>query len=153
VRAADAAAPTASASDATPPPPRRPAAEPIEDEGPVPFDLGPADGPETADVREGRTPTGPARERRPRADGASRGVPDGAEGERVPIDERLRRAEQRLDAVAARVGRLRARANAAVVQDVEEYQRVQADLEAALEQQDRLEAQVARLRRQAGRPY
>ena len=91
---------------------------------------------------------------RPR-DGAARDrFPEGAadtEDRRVTgradVAERLQRAEQRRDALAARVSRLRARANASVVTDVAEYQRLQAELESALEQQDRLDAQVARLRR------
>jgi hypothetical protein len=117
---------------------RRPAAEPIKDEGPEPPDF------EPDPVEAGRAGDRARRDPVPAdtVDDDARGA-----GGRASVAERLQRAEQRRDALAARVSRLRARANASVVTDVAEYQRVQAELEALLEQQDRLDAQVARLRR------
>jgi hypothetical protein len=59
----------------------------------------------------------------------------------------LRRAEAERARLAARVDELRARANLRVITDIEEYQRVQAALAAALDQLDEMDAEVDRLRR------
>jgi len=71
-----------------------------------------------------------------------------------PVDEeaharllaRFRQAIQRRDALAARVSALRSRTDVPVIKDVDDYQRLQADLAAAQDQLDRAEAEVARLR-------
>ena len=63
------------------------------------------------------------------------------------LRSQLDRAQQRRDAVAERVRRLRARTNIAVIKDIEDYQRAQDDLSVALDQLDRAEAEVARLHR------
>jgi hypothetical protein len=111
----------------------RPAAEPVDD-------IVPPDLPAEAGVERARSDV--ARDRLPdAADEDDRG------GEaRATLDERLRRAEQRRDSIAARVSRLRERVNAPVIKDVEAYQRLQVQLASALDEQDRAEAQVARLR-------
>lgn len=61
---------------------------------------------------------------------------------------RLRRAEGRREKAAARVAELRARTNVPVIKDVEGYQRIQDELATALEELDRADAAVARLRRE-----
>lgn len=63
------------------------------------------------------------------------------------LRSRLARAERRREAVAARVEELRARVNVPVIKDVEQYQRLQEALSAALDQLDRADAELARLRR------
>jgi len=70
---------------------------------------------------------------------------------RADLRARLGRAEQRRQAVAERVSQLRARTNVPVVKDVAEYQRLQEQLSAALDQLDRADAEIARLRRGLGR--
>ncbi|HUG53749.1 MAG TPA: hypothetical protein VMR21_09110 [Vicinamibacteria bacterium] len=62
----------------------------------------------------------------------------------------LRRAEAERARLAGRVEALRERATVPVVKDVEEHQRLQAALAAALDQLDELDAEVARLRRAVG---
>jgi hypothetical protein len=59
----------------------------------------------------------------------------------------LRRAEQRRDALAQRVDRLRRRLDAGVVSDVDEYERVQAQLDDSLDELDQVENDISRLRR------
>jgi hypothetical protein len=66
---------------------------------------------------------------------------------RPALRARLDRALEHRDAVAERVRDLRARANVPVVKDVDEYQRLQQDLSAALDELDRADAQVRRLQR------
>jgi hypothetical protein len=103
-------------------PVRPPAAEPIEEEGPVPPDVDmDSVAPERGD--------------------------EGAGQARTSVADRLQRAEERRATLAARVNRLRERVNVGVIRDVENHQRLQAELEAALDQQDRLDSQIARLRR------
>jgi hypothetical protein len=63
------------------------------------------------------------------------------------LHARLERALQRRDALAQRVTDLRARTNVPVIRDVAEYQRLQQSLSAALDDLDRADAEVARLRR------
>ncbi len=72
------------------------------------------------------------------------------EGARADLRARLGRAEQRRQAIAERVRQLRARTNVPVIRNVEEYQRLQEQLSDALDQLDRVEAEVARLRRALG---
>jgi hypothetical protein len=48
------------------------------------------------------------------------------------------------------VSQLRARTNVPVIRDVDEYQRLQEQLSDALDQLDRVEAEIARLRRGLG---
>jgi predicted nucleic acid-binding Zn-ribbon protein len=72
------------------------------------------------------------------------------EGARPDLRARLGRAEQRRQAIAERVSQLRARTNVPVIKDVEEYQRLQEQLSDALDQLDRVEAEIARLRRALG---
>jgi len=71
-------------------------------------------------------------------------------GPRPDLRARLGRAEQRRQAIAERVSQLRARTNVPVIRDVEEYQRLQEQLSDALDQLDRVEAEIARLRRALG---
>jgi len=73
--------------------------------------------------------------------------------EKATLRVALRRAEAERERLAARVDRLRERANVAVVTDVEEHQRLQAALAAALDQLDEMDAEMARLRRALGRSY
>ena len=68
-------------------------------------------------------------------------------GARAPLRARLDRAQQHRDDVAARVRDLRARTNVPVIKDVEEYQRLQNDLSAALDELDQAETQVRRFQR------
>jgi hypothetical protein len=70
---------------------------------------------------------------------------------RADLRARLDRAEQRRRAIAERVSQLRVRTNVPVIKDVEEYQRLQEQLSAALDQLDRADAEIARLRRGLGR--
>jgi hypothetical protein len=67
-------------------------------------------------------------------------------GARAGLRDRLARAQQRRDSVADRVDRLRARTNVPVIKDLDDYERAQADLAAALDELDRADAEVARLR-------
>jgi hypothetical protein len=68
-------------------------------------------------------------------------------GARAALRARLDRAREHRDAVAARVRELRERTNVPVIKDVEEYQRVQEQLSTALDELDRADAEVLRLRR------
>jgi hypothetical protein len=68
-------------------------------------------------------------------------------GARAALRARLDRAQQHRDAVAARVRDLRARTNVPVIKDVEEYQRLQNDLSAALDELDQAETEVRRFQR------
>jgi hypothetical protein len=70
---------------------------------------------------------------------------------RTDLRARLGRAEQRRQVIAERVSQLRARTNVPVIKDVAEYQRLQEQLSAALDELDRVEAEIARLRRGLGR--
>jgi hypothetical protein len=70
---------------------------------------------------------------------------------RTDLRARLGRAEQRRQAIAERVSQLRARTNVPVIKDVAEYQRLQEQLSAALDELDRVDAEIARLRRGLGR--
>jgi hypothetical protein len=69
---------------------------------------------------------------------------------RADLRARLGRAEQRRQPIAERVSQLRARTNVPVIKDVAEYQRLQEQLSAALDQLDRADAEIARLRRGLG---
>jgi hypothetical protein len=66
---------------------------------------------------------------------------------RPALRARLDRALENRDAVAERVRDLRARANVPVIRDVDEYQGLQQELAAALDELDRADAQVRRLQR------
>src|SRR5204863_9422605 len=90
---------------------------------------------------------GPVDVRRSRDDLSRAGSDDGADGGQAELRAQLRAAEERRDRVAQRVDALRARVNVPVVTDVDEYQRLQDALQSALDQLDRAEAEVARLRR------
>ncbi|HET6898674.1 MAG TPA: hypothetical protein VFK70_10010, partial [Vicinamibacteria bacterium] len=68
-------------------------------------------------------------------------------GARAALRARLDRAEEHRDAVAERVRELRQRANVPVIRDVGEYQRLQQDLSAALDELDQAETEVRRFRR------
>jgi len=68
-------------------------------------------------------------------------------GARAALRARLDRAQQHRDTVAARVRDLRARTNVPVIKDVAEYQRLQNDLSAALDELDQAETEVHRLQR------
>jgi hypothetical protein len=72
------------------------------------------------------------------------------EAARADLRARLGRAEQRRQAVSERVSQLRARTNVPVIRDVDEYQRLQEQLSDALDQLDRVEAEITRLRRALG---
>ena len=72
------------------------------------------------------------------------------EAPRADLRARLGRAEQRRQAISERVSQLRARTNVPVIRDVDEYQRLQEQLSDALDQLDRVEAEIARLRRALG---
>ena len=72
-------------------------------------------------------------------------------GARAALRGRLDRAQQHRDAVAARVRELRARTNVPVIKDIEEYQRLQEDLSAALDELDQADTQVRRFRRALNR--
>lgn len=125
-------------------PGRRPAAEPIEDEGPVPPDI-------DMDPVEPAPPARGGVASRDSLPDETPVVDDPAVEPRASLADRLQRAEQRRETLATRVSRLRARANVPVIRNVEDHQRVQTELEAALDQQDRLDAQIARMRRQLER--
>jgi hypothetical protein len=77
-------------------------------------------------------------------------VPDAAV-DRAELRAQLRAAVDRREILAAHVDRLRARTNVPVVKDVEEYQRAQEALSAALDRLDAVDAEVARLRRALSR--
>jgi hypothetical protein len=63
------------------------------------------------------------------------------------VRDDLDRAEQRRDVAAERVRELRARVNVPVVKDVAEYQRLQEELSAALDDLDQANVEVRRFRR------
>jgi hypothetical protein len=81
-----------------------------------------------------------------------RDAPAGARDEeaRADLRARLGRAEERRQAIAERVSQLRARTNVPVIRDVAEYQRLQEQLSDELDRLDRVEAEIARLRRALG---
>jgi len=66
---------------------------------------------------------------------------------RPGLRARLDRALEHRDAVAERVRDLRARTNVPVIRDVDEYQRLQQELAAAMDELDQADAQVRRLQR------
>jgi hypothetical protein len=68
-------------------------------------------------------------------------------GARAALRARLDRAEQHRDAVAERVRELRERVNVPVIKDVDEYQRLQEQLSAALDELDQADTEVRRFRR------
>ena len=68
-------------------------------------------------------------------------------GARAALRARLDRAQEHRDIVAARVRDLRARTNVPVIKNVEEYQRLQNDLSAALDELDQAETEVRRFQR------
>jgi hypothetical protein len=68
-------------------------------------------------------------------------------GARAALRARLDRAEQRRDVAAERVRELRAQVNVPVVKDVGEYQRLQDELSAALDDLDQANVEVRRFRR------
>jgi len=68
-------------------------------------------------------------------------------GARAALRARLDRAEERRDVAAERVRELRARLNVPVIRDVDEYQRLQAQLAAALDDLDQASVEVQRFRR------
>ena len=68
-------------------------------------------------------------------------------GARAALRARLDRAQQRRDAAAERVRELRAQVNVPVIRDVDEYQRRQEELSAALDELDQAEVAVRRFRR------
>jgi hypothetical protein len=68
-------------------------------------------------------------------------------GARATLRARLDRAEQRRDVAAERVRELRAQVNVPVVRDVREYQRLQGELSAALDDLDQASVEVRRFRR------
>ena len=72
-------------------------------------------------------------------------------GARSALRARLDRAQQRRDVAAERVRELRTRVNVPVIKDVEEYQRLQQDLSAALDELDQADTQVRRFRRALNR--
>lgn len=68
-------------------------------------------------------------------------------GARAALRARLDRAQQRRDAAAARVRELRLQVNVPVIKDVDEYQRRQEELSAALDELDQADVEVRRFRR------
>ena len=82
-------------------------------------------------------------------DGLESGVPADAPdaGARAALRARLDRAEQHRDTVAERVRALRERVNVPVIKDVDEYQRLQEQLSAALDELDQADTEVRRFRR------
>jgi hypothetical protein len=68
-------------------------------------------------------------------------------GARATLRARLDRAEERRDVAAERVRELRARVNVPVIKDVDEYQRLQEELAAALDDLDQASVEVRRFRR------
>lgn len=71
-------------------------------------------------------------------------------GAQAGLRDRLARAQQRRASVANRVAGLRARTNVPVIRDLDGYERAQSDLSSALDDLDRADAEVARLRRLLG---
>jgi 2-methylisocitrate lyase-like PEP mutase family enzyme len=82
-------------------------------------------------------------------DGLESSVPaDAADaGARAALRARLDRAEQHRDTVAERVRELRERVNVPVIKDVDEYQGLQEQLSAALDELDQADTEVRRFRR------
>ena len=130
--------PVAVAGDETPRPPvrraRRPAAAPIYDEADV----------TTVHPDVSAAPVGVERAR---DDFGREASPPEPEARAAALRVRLERAQQRRDVLAQRVTDLRAQTNVPVIRDVDEYQRLQQALSAALDELDRADADVARLRR------
>ena len=77
--------------------------------------------------------------------GAAAETPDA--GAQAALRARLDRAQQHRDAVAERVRELRERVNVPVIKDVDEYQRLQEQLSAALDELDQADTEVRRFRR------
>jgi len=77
--------------------------------------------------------------------GAAAEAPDA--GAQAALRARLDRAQQHRDAVAERVRELRERINVPVIKDVDEYQRLQEQLSAALDELDQADTEVRRFRR------
>jgi len=77
--------------------------------------------------------------------GAAAEAPDA--GAQAALRARLDRAQQHRDAVAERVRELRERVNVPVIKDVDEYQRLQEQLSAALDELDQADTEVRRFRR------
>jgi hypothetical protein len=132
------APPVAVADDETPRPAvrraRRPAAVPIYDEADV----------TTVHPDVSAAPVGVERAR---DDFGREASPPEPEARAAAHRARLERAQQRRDVLAQRVTDLRAQTNVPVIRDVDEYQRLQQSLSAALDDLDRADAEVARLRR------
>jgi hypothetical protein len=128
----------AAADDETPRPTvrraRRPAATPIYDEADV----------TTVHPDVSAAPVGVERAR---DDFGREASPPEPEAHAAALRARLERAQQRRDVLAQRVTELRAQTNVPVIRDVDEYQRLQQSLSAALDELDRADADVARLRR------
>jgi transposase len=74
-------------------------------------------------------------------------VPAQDDVDRASLRADLRRAHAERARLAGRIDDLRERVNIPVIEDVEEYQRNQATLAAALDQLDELDAEIGRLRR------
>jgi hypothetical protein len=68
-------------------------------------------------------------------------------GARATLRARLDRAQERRDVAAEHVRELRARVNVPVIRDVDEYQRLQEELAAALDDLDQANVEVRRFRR------
>lgn len=68
-------------------------------------------------------------------------------GARATLRARLDRAQERRDVAAEHVRELRARVNVPVIRDVDEYQRLQEELTAALDDLDQANVEVRRFRR------
>ena len=77
--------------------------------------------------------------------GAAAETPDA--GAQATLRARLDRAQQHRDAVAERVRELRERVNVPVIKDVDEYQRLQEQFSAALDELDQADTEVRRFRR------
>jgi hypothetical protein len=74
-------------------------------------------------------------------------LPNMDPGARATLRARLDRAQERRDVAAEHVRELRARVNVPVIRDVDEYQRLQEELAAALDDLDQANVEVRRFRR------
>jgi hypothetical protein len=74
-------------------------------------------------------------------------VPNLDPGARATLRARLDRAQERRDVAAEHVRELRARVNVPVIRDVDQYQRLQEELTAALDDLDQANVEVRRFRR------